>query len=222
MTAEGVLAVVDAAMEEAVRAVTVARGVDPAGLALVAFGGAGPLHACAIADALDMAAVVVPARAGVLSAVGCLTAPRQHDLVRTWPGGTDHTGLDRRAGPSWAGRPAEAVPGAEVTTAVECRYEGQSHELRVAAVADFAAEHRRRNGYDRPGHAGGGGGPAGHRPPGRAAADPSDLPPVAERTAVVGPAVVAEPDCTIWVAEGWRAEPHRASGALVLTRVATP
>ena len=44
----------------------------------------------------------------------------------------------------------KAVPGAEVTTAVECRYEGQSHEVRVATVADFAAEHRRRNGYDRP------------------------------------------------------------------------
>ena len=61
VTATGVLAVVDAAMEEAVRAVTVARGVDPRDLALVAFGGAGPLHACAIADALDMRAVLVPA-----------------------------------------------------------------------------------------------------------------------------------------------------------------
>ena len=49
--------------------------------ALVAFGGAGPLHACALADALGMAAVIVPPRAGVLSAVGLLCAPMQHDLV---------------------------------------------------------------------------------------------------------------------------------------------
>lgn len=216
VTADGVLRVVDAAMEEAVRAVTVARGVDPADLALVAFGGAGPLHACAIADALGMAAVVVPARAGVLSAVGCLTAPRQHDVVRTWHGGVDHTGLADAL--AELGRlAAEAVPGAEVTTAVECRYQGQSHELRVPAVADFAAEHRRRNGYDRPDT------PVevvALRATARRAAPlvPSDLP-VTERAAVAGPAVVAEPDCTIWVADGWRAEPHPASGALVLTRV---
>src|SRR5699024_9185857 len=56
--ADGVITVVNAAMEEAVRSVTVARGVDPRDLALIAFGGAGPLHACAIAEALDMAAVV--------------------------------------------------------------------------------------------------------------------------------------------------------------------
>jgi N-methylhydantoinase A/oxoprolinase/acetone carboxylase beta subunit len=219
VTADGVLRVVDAAMEEAVRAVTVARGVDPGGLALVAFGGAGPLHACAVADALGMAAVVVPARAGVLSAVGCLTAPRQHDVVRTWPGGADHTGL-AEALADLARLAADAVPGAEVTTAVECRYEGQSHELRVATVDEFAAEHRRRNGYDRPTT------PVevvALRATARRSAPlvPSDLP-VAERAAVVGPAVVAEADCTIWVAEGWRGEPHPVSGALVLTRVTAP
>ena len=76
VSAEGVVAVVDAAMERAVRAVTVERGVDPSELALVAFGGAGPLHACAVAEALGMAAVVVPPRAGVLSAVGLLCSPR--------------------------------------------------------------------------------------------------------------------------------------------------
>ena len=85
VTAAGVIAVVDHAMVQAVRVVSVQRGVDPAGLALVAFGGAGPLHACALADALGMPAVVVPPRAGVLSAVGMLAAPRQVDLVRSWP-----------------------------------------------------------------------------------------------------------------------------------------
>jgi N-methylhydantoinase A/oxoprolinase/acetone carboxylase beta subunit len=95
VTADGVLAVVNANMEGALRAVSVERGVDPAGLALVAFGGAGPLHACALADALGMPAVIVPARAGVLSAVGLLTAPRRRDVVRSWPTPDDHEGSDR-------------------------------------------------------------------------------------------------------------------------------
>ncbi|HWC38922.1 MAG TPA: hydantoinase/oxoprolinase family protein, partial [Acidimicrobiales bacterium] len=85
MDAEGVIAVVDAAMVQALRVVSIQRGVDPRSLALVAFGGAGPLHACALAEALDMAAVVVPPRAGVLSAVGLLCSPRQADVVRSWP-----------------------------------------------------------------------------------------------------------------------------------------
>jgi N-methylhydantoinase A/oxoprolinase/acetone carboxylase beta subunit len=216
VTADDVLAVVDAAMEEAVRAVSVARGVDPSGLALVAFGGAGPLHACAIADALGMAAVVVPARAGVLSAVGCLGAPRQHDVVRTWPGGADLAGLDT-ALEALAAEALLAVPEGEVSTSVECRYEGQSHELRVAAVADFPAEHERRNGYARPGT------PVevvALRATARRTAPvgPADLPAPA-RSTVEGPAVVAEPDCTIWVPDGWRGDVHPTSGALVLTRV---
>jgi len=216
VTAHGVLQVVDAAMEEAVRSVTVARGVDPTELALVAFGGAGPLHACAIADALGMVAVVVPARAGVLSAVGCLTAPRQHDVVQTWPGGADLDGLDESLA-ALAARAAEAVPGSTVTTSVECRYVGQSHELLVPTPADFPAEHERRNGYGRPET------PVevvALRATARLAAPltPADLP-VVEREAAMGPAVIAEPDCTIWVADGWRADPHAASGALVLTRV---
>ena len=216
VSALDVLAVVDANMEEAVRAVSVARGVDPAGLALVAFGGAGPLHACAVADALGMPAVVVPARAGVLSAVGCLAAPRQHDVVRTWPGRTDLTGL-HEALAELAAEAVSVVPGAEVVTAVECRYEGQAHEIRVATVHDFAEAHRRRNGYARPGA------PVevvAIRATARLAAplDPTDLPPV-DRSAVLGPAVVAEPDCTVWVPPGWRADPHPVSGALVLTRV---
>ena len=70
-------------MERALRAVSVERGVDPAGLALVAFGGAGPLHACSLADAMGMPAVIVPARAGVLSAVGLLMAPPRREVVRS-------------------------------------------------------------------------------------------------------------------------------------------
>ena len=92
---DGVIAVVNANMEQALRAVSVERGVDPRGLALVAFGGAGPLHACALADALEMSCVIVPARAGVLSAVGILAAARRVDRVRSWPTPADHRKVDR-------------------------------------------------------------------------------------------------------------------------------
>ncbi|MFM7069622.1 MAG: hydantoinase/oxoprolinase family protein, partial [Actinomycetes bacterium] len=151
--AAGVITVVEAQMERAIRAVTVERGVDPGDLALVAFGGAGPLHACALAESLGMAAVVVPSAAGVLSALGLLVAPRRVVRVRSWPAPSDLSGLDA----AQAELAAEAVgalggTAANVTVraAVDCRYAGQSHELSVPTVADFPAEHERRNGYRRP------------------------------------------------------------------------
>jgi N-methylhydantoinase A/oxoprolinase/acetone carboxylase beta subunit len=215
VAAEGVVAVVDAAMERALRAVSVERGADPSGLALVAFGGAGPLHACALAEALGMAAVVVPPRAGVLSAVGLLCAPRQRSLVRSWPTPADHAGLGQELA-DLAVQAANLVgQGAEVTTSVDCRYAGQSHELTVPTVDDFADAHVRRNGYARPGA------PvevvalrAAARAP--AALRPEDLGRVDRRPAR-GPCVVAEPDCTIWIPDHWSAEVG-SGGSYVLTR----
>ncbi|MCA1656161.1 MAG: hydantoinase/oxoprolinase family protein [Actinobacteria bacterium] len=219
-TAEGVVAVVDAAMERAVRAVTVERGVDPAGLALVAFGGAGPLHACAIAGALGMRAVVVPPRAGVLSAVGLLCSPRQRDLVRSWSAPGDHTGLaDALAALADEARTTVGAGPDEVsvTTAVDCRYAGQSHELTVPSVDEFPDEHRRRNGYARPGATvevvalrG-----RARRPPPLTV---DDLPPPpSQRHAAEGPCVMAEPDCTVWIPEGWAAAVV-ADGSWMITR----
>ena len=216
VTADGVIAVVDAAMERALRRVSVERGVDPRALALIAFGGAGPLHACALADALEMPAVVVPARAGVLSAVGLLTSPRQRDLVRSWPWPLDHAGVGdalRRLGR----KAAELVgDGAHVTTAVDCRYVGQSHELTVATPVDFHEAHRARNGFDRPDEAVE---VVALRataalPAAQSLTSISTMP----RTATAGPAAVAEPDCSIWIPAGWAAEPAEA-GALVLRRI---
>ena len=147
VTAEGVIAVVDQAMAQALRAVSVQRGVDPAGLTLVAFGGAGPLHACALADDLGLRDVVVPPRAGVFSAAGILGAPRQVDLVRSWPDPGDHVAA--AAALAALGREARQRlgTGAEVEMAMDCRYVGQSHELTVPAVEEFELEHRRRNGF---------------------------------------------------------------------------
>jgi len=211
VTAEGVVEVVDAAMERAVRLVTVERGVDPAGLALIAFGGAGPLHACAVAEALGMAAVVVPPRAGVLSAVGLVASPRQRELVRSWPTPGDSAGVDQALqklaaeARATVGADATVSSDVNVTTALDCRYAGQSHELTVSTVDDFPAEHRRRNGYARPGASIE---VVALRARARAAAPMSydDFDPAGARKPASGPTVLAEPDCTVWVPDGWTAE----------------
>ena len=215
VTAEGVITVVDAAMEEAVRAVTVARGVDPRELARVAFGGAGPLHACAVADALGMRAVIVPPRAGVFSAVGLLESPRRRELVRSWSGPSHPDALAPEL--EMLARAARQQVGddATVQTAVDCRYVGQSHEITVRDVAAFPAAHVARNGYT-----------------------PTDTPievvalraratrpapltladlPTPAREVLTGPHVAVEPDCTVYVPGGWRAEPGPL-GAWLLRR----
>jgi len=217
LTAGGIVQVVDASMERAVRVVTVERGVDARDLALVAFGGAGPLHACAVAAALGMRAVLVPPRAGVLSAVGLVSAPPQRELVRSWADPGDHAGLDpARADLAREGATLDGLAGQpiDVETFLDCRYAGQSHELTVASVDAFPAEHARVNGYARPGipievvalRA---------RARGVAPLDPAELP-VPRRERVVGPAVAVEPDCTVWVPAGWTAAPA-ADGTWVLT-----
>jgi len=253
VTAEGVLAVVNATMAQALRKVSVELGVDPAGLALVAFGGAGPLHACDLADDLGVPTVIVPAAAGVLSAVGLLTSPHSLEVVRTWPTPRDHTGLDAAAGAVAAdaaarlgrrgspngggdggpngggnggggngGGDGDGGNGAEpmVTVMLDCRYAGQSHEVRVASVAAFHDEHRRRNGYERRGD------PVEVTAIRAVAAHPAPAT-IAEVCAawrgrwggevVVGPRVVAREDCTIWVPDGWRGE-EGPLGSLVLGR----
>ncbi len=223
VTPQGVLAVVNAAMVQALRRVSVERGVDPAGLALVAFGGAGPLHACDVAEELGVATVIVPAMAGVLSAVGLLTSPRGVELVRSWPTPLDHAGIDVAI----ASLVEEArsildvgAHGAVPEVFLDCRYQGQSHDMRVRAVGAFHDEHRRVNGYARP------------EVPVEVTAVRVSLSTAAAmdvgdvfRTevgdwgtgAVVGPKVVAREDCTIWIPEGWRGT-EGALGALVLNR----
>ncbi|MCO8127277.1 hydantoinase/oxoprolinase family protein [Acidimicrobiia bacterium EGI L10123] len=219
--ADGILQVVDANMERALRAVSVERGVDPGGLALVAFGGAGALHACSLAEAMDIPVVIVPARAGVLSAVGLLMAPPQREVVRSRRDPGDLATLADDVGAVAAtARSLHEGPGpVEVTTAIDCRYVGQSHELTVADLDAFHDEHELRNGFARPDA------PVEVvavratllRQP---AVDLADLPVPEHRAAfepVQGSRVIAEPDCTIWLAAGWQADAG-AAGALVLRR----
>ncbi len=220
--ADGVIGVVDASMVRALRTVSVERGVDPAGLALVAFGGAGPLHACALADEMGIPAVIVPARAGVLSAVGLLAAPPRREVVqsRVDPGQLDGIGDEVAVVAERARQVAGDLEDVVVTTSLDCRYAGQSHELTVATLDEFHREHEARNGYARPDA------PvevvairaSATRPPALAV---DELPIPDHRASFVaceGPRVIAEPDCTIWLAEGWRAEAG-PTGALVLRPV---
>ena len=225
---EGVLAVVDAAMVQALRSVSVERGIDPARLALVAFGGAGPLHACALASAVGMGAVIVPAAAGVLSAVGLVGSPLRRELVQSWNGSADGTAaaLDALAGRARAlvATAGDVDPASvQVRTALDCRYAGQSHELRVERLDDFAAEHRRVNGVDRPGdvievtalRAVADAAAAVRIEDVLSAVDAASGGPDAEHAVVRGPEVIARSDCTVWVPAGWVGR-RGPLGALVL------
>ena len=155
-TALGMVTVVEAHMERAVRMVSVEEGVDPRSAALVAFGGAGGLHATALARSLEMEGVVVPAHAGVFSALGLLLAPSRVDASRS-------IGADAEIASSLDEVMEEALAGlggaGSVSAFADVRYLGQSHETTVpvapgeplAAVEErFHLEHRRRNGFARP------------------------------------------------------------------------
>lgn len=146
--AEGIVQVADAEMIRAVRVMTVERGLDPAGFSLLAFGGAGPLHACSIAESIGIDRVVVPREGGVLSAVGLATAPRRRDEVRT-------VMLDE--GSITSGTLADLRAGAD-EVGWDMRYRGQSFELTVACDTDdpaslresFEATHEERYGFTDP------------------------------------------------------------------------
>ncbi|RLM83344.1 hydantoinase/oxoprolinase family protein, partial [Halobellus sp. Atlit-38R] len=134
--ARGVYRVANANMTRAIRAVTVERGRDPRQFGLVAFGGAGPMHAAALAESLDIETVVVPRACGVLSAYGLLAADQKHDSVRTLR--RPLSGLDAEAVESaYADLEADTLDDvtdpddAAVRRAADLRYVGQSFELTV-------------------------------------------------------------------------------------------
>ena len=116
----GVIEIVNAEMLRALRVVTVERGHDPADFALVAFGGAGPLHACALADELGISTVLVPDAAGVLSALGLVASDERRDAVTAYVCPLDEAG---------------ELP---ATGEADLRYRGQSFELTVPLGPDLA------------------------------------------------------------------------------------
>jgi N-methylhydantoinase A len=161
--AEGVIAVIDAAMEGALRVISVERGYDPRDFTLVPFGGAAGLHAVSLAERLGIERLLVPPTPGVLSAYGMLIAPVRKDAARTvLLGGTAEGGIPLEAhfteleSVALAAMDEEKVARDAVTLqrSVAARYRGQSYELDVPAsgwVERFHAAHERRFGYRRDG-----------------------------------------------------------------------
>jgi N-methylhydantoinase A len=160
-TAEGIVRVTNQEMVRALRVVTVDRGVDPREFALMPFGGAGPMHAAALADELGMDRILCPRASGVLSALGLIASDRRRDTARTVMLAGDDFNATRIAKGVAAIRDSLAVglEDASIEVTYELRYAGQSFELPVSGgerpdpdelAAGFAAEHERRYGYRDP------------------------------------------------------------------------
>jgi N-methylhydantoinase A len=162
-TAAGIVRVASAEMAGAVRVMTVERGIDPRDLALVAFGGAGPLHGCAIAEQLDMRRVVVPRASGVLSALGLIVSERRRDLVESvLLRGEELTGqaiASAVARLAERGREELDADDGELRAVYDLRYAGQGFELAISGDPEpdpaelrsaFDAAHERRYGYADP------------------------------------------------------------------------
>jgi N-methylhydantoinase A len=150
--AEGVLRVVETQMERAIRVISVERGHDPRRFTLVAFGGGGPVHACAVARALRVPRVLVPAMPGALSAVGILLADAVRDYSRTVMLPGERMGeLEHEFAALEAAGVPEMGAGHVMERSVDVRYRGQGYELNVAcdaASADrFHAMHELRYGF---------------------------------------------------------------------------
>jgi N-methylhydantoinase A len=161
--AAGIVRVVNATMEKAIRVVSIERGRDPRDFALVAFGGAGGLHACALAEALSIPRVIVPAIPGALSAFGMLVSDVVKDYSRTvlWRVAgelpqhrlaQEFSMLEKRAAEDfrnegWQGR-------VQYQRSIDIRYCGQGYELNLPFAKnlpmEFEQEHQRRYGYAHP------------------------------------------------------------------------
>ncbi len=156
--ASGVIRVVNANMARAVRLITVERGFDPRHFALLAFGGAGPMHACELAAELGIRHVILPRNPGLACAYGALNAAlgREYSLT-VRHSAPSYASLLRRMRPlikrGKAEMAAQGVRAARLKIAqwADLRYRGQSFELKVPLtprfIEDFHREHQRAFGY---------------------------------------------------------------------------
>jgi N-methylhydantoinase A len=169
----GVIRVANSNMERAIRTISIERGHDPRRFTLVAFGGAGPLHACELAAALRVPRVLIPPYPGVLSALGMILADVVKDYSQTVMLPAEQANLEtleRLFAPlrerAWADLHDEGIGDGEITMlpALDMRYVGQSYELKVdikaeaeggaqANVDGFHAAHRQRFSYASEGEA---------------------------------------------------------------------
>jgi len=194
-----VVEVVNAEMLRALRVVSVERGHDPREFALVAFGGAGPLHACALAEELGIEAVLVPEAAGVLSALGLVASGERRDRVVSYV------------------RPLDEVRDLPAEGEADLRYRGQSFELTVPLQPELAAAfhraHDERYGYADE-----------SREVELVAVRTAEVvsgPGISFQATqchkVRGPELVELPGATCWVPDGWHGDSND-DGTLVLTR----
>ncbi len=153
--ARGIVAVAVQEMARALRVVSVERGIDPREMALVAFGGAGPLHACDIADEIGMRRIILPHAAGVLAALGLIVAGERRDEVQSVLRQIEPTADLTDAVRTVEARAREGVAGGALSHAADCRYVGQTHFVTVdwdpirplsELATRFHAAHRRRYG----------------------------------------------------------------------------
>lgn len=160
--AAGIIRVANEHMARALRVISVQRGIDPRGFVLMSFGGAGGLHVCALAEALDMERAIVPVHGGVLSALGMLAASRGRQLSLTVGGLlqdlsesalTEH--FEALIGQGRAELVEEGVVAGEIAVerSLDLRYRGQSYTLNIpwqgtaATIAAFHAAHAARYGH---------------------------------------------------------------------------
>ncbi|HEY7151562.1 MAG TPA: hydantoinase/oxoprolinase family protein [Solirubrobacterales bacterium] len=160
-TAEGIARVANQEMIRALRVVTVERGVDPRDYALLPFGGAGPMHAAALANDLEISRIVCPRASGVLSALGLIAAGRRRDTARTVLLAGNEISTERIASEvERLSKPLlDGMEGAQLEVVYELRYRGQAFELPVPGppspdpvqlAEDFARQHEARYGYRDP------------------------------------------------------------------------
>jgi N-methylhydantoinase A len=147
--AEGILSVINARMADGIRTITVGRGLDPREYALVAFGGAGPMHAVWLAEELEIETVIVPNSPGAFSALGMLQADLRHDLMRSYyhafRGVTMDDLLklyDELVAEGTEGLRAEGIPPENMTFELtsDMRYIGQEYSVNVRIMPDMTLE----------------------------------------------------------------------------------
>jgi N-methylhydantoinase A len=151
----GIVRVANAEMVRALRVISVERGLDPREFALLAFGGAGGMHACALAEELGMETVLVPRAGGVLSALGLAISDLRHDYVNPYLVGLENVEKEEfeKKFEKMESSASEDLEDPEYDRRADLRYRGQSFELTVEADSlekleeRFHAAHEQRYGY---------------------------------------------------------------------------
>lgn len=161
--AAGIITIANEHMAQALRVMSVQRGIDPQKLCLVSFGGAGGLHVCALAESLAMKQAMVPRYSGVLSALGMLVAPRARQLSQTYTYLLDDLSqkkveqqFSHLLQQGLMALKEEGVDEKDISTdySVDCRYLGQSYFLNIKwqnlanTKNDFKILHKKRYGHD--------------------------------------------------------------------------